>query len=400
MTKSKMFHPIVIKFCLLGALDRFMLIYSVYIMFFAKIGLTPSMIGITLALYEVAKIFSDPIFGSFADKYGRKLVIIIGFCLKAIGVLLWILVPGIPSAIFGVMLIGLGKAGTNNIESYMYDEFKFNKIDEKFRNTIALKSILTNLSASLGGYVTSILYKFGGFNAVFLCSVLIITIVSIPYICFALKDGMEYTINNRKKNLLEVVKNSISYLNQRKIVAISVILVSIFYSGYIVFTDTNKMIMNEIGFTPDFIAKIYAVAHLSPAITTIIFLIFRPGILIRAIIIITTTVWIGIGVSAIIFYGNATISAILIYLLLFPIFDACIRDNLHRLISDSSLRSTIMSFSHFISSIINIIASLTIGFVAQKYSYSISISVFSFLICGLIFFVMLVQRFVVFGKRI
>ncbi len=386
------FNPIILKFCLLGVLDRFMLIYSVYIMFFAKIGLTPALVGMVLAFYEFGKIFGDPIFSILADKYGRKMLIIIGFLFKAFGVLTWVLYPSITTAFIGVFFIGSGKSGTNNIDSYMYDEFKNNKLDSKFKDVIAMKSIFTNISASIGGFFTSFLYKFGGFNAVFLSSVIIIMCVSIPYISFFLKDSKTYTKANKKLSMFEIAKEGFSYAKTNSRIFYGVILSAIFYSVYIIMTDTNKMVMNDIGFTPDFIARVYAIAHIIPAITTFIFIVIQPGLLIRGVVLISIIMWISIAVVSSTFYGKPLVTSILMFLFMFPIFDTCIKDNLHRMIANSSFRSTILSFSHLISSFLNIFLSLLIGFVADQYSYKYSMVLFPILISVLTFIVMVLQQ--------
>jgi len=388
------------KFCLLGVLDRFILIHAVLVIFFAHIGLTPALIGMILSGYEIGKIFGDSMCGTIADKYGRKNVIIFGFIIKAISILSFVFVPGMISCFIGTMMIGFGRSGTSNIESYMYDEFKSNKIDEHFKSALALKSIMSNVGASLGGYAASFLYKLNGFNGIFITSSLVMLFISIPYVIFFLKDHKEYTLKNTDHNLIKIIHKGLSYLKQNLYIGLSIVIVSIFYSTYIIYTDTNKMIMNDIGLSPDFIAKIYAIAHIFPIITTSVFLIFRPGLLIRAIIILSSIIWLGIGLTAFLFYGNATVAAILFFLLLFPIFDTCIRDNMHRLIKDSSIRSTIVSFSHLISSMINIFASLCIGFIAEKSSYANSLIFFSIFIIIFTFVILFLQRFTLNKKRI
>jgi len=398
--KNTIFNKVVLKFCLLGALDRFMLIYSVYIMFFAKIGLNPATIGLILAFYEIGKILSDSVFAALADKHGRKNLICIGFLFKACGISLWVIFPGVISAFVGVFLIGIGKSGTNNIDSYMYDELKANNYEKYFKSAIAMKSIVTNISASIGGYASSVLYTIGNFEAVFLAAIFVILFISIPYILFFLKDSKLYITENQNKSILYVAKNGFLVIKNNRKIFYSIILVAIFYSAYIMYTDTNKMIMNDIGFSPDLIAKIYSVAHIIPAITTTIFLIFRPGILIRGIVVLTMIIWISIAVSAYILYGKPLVAVILVYLFMFPIFDSCIKDNLHRVINNSSVRATILSFSSLLSSFINIISSILIGFIANKYSYQVSIVIFSILISSTVFIIMVVQRFKVMKKII
>ncbi len=392
MQQNGILHPIILKFCALGALSRFVLIYSIYIMFFASIGLNPAVIGGILATYEVGKLIGDLIFATMGDKYGRKNMIILGFLFKACGIASWIILPGIHTSFIGAFLIGSGKSGINNIESYMYDELKANNIMSNFRNSLALKSIMTNISASLGGFCTSGLYQLGGFRYVFLASIAVMAFISIPYIIFCLKDQKLYTKENNKKNIFLVGKAGLMYTLQNRKIFYTVILVSIFYSAYIIYTDTNKIVMNNIGLTPDVIAKIYAIAHIVPVITTLIFLLVKPGMLIRSVVTISIAMWAGIGVNAYFMYGKPVISAILLYLFLFPIFDTCIRDNLHRLILDSSIRSTVISFSQLVSSALNIVASLTIGVLAYKYSYSISVTIFSIGIVALTVLIMILQK--------
>lgn len=399
MLQNSIFHPIILKFCLLGALARFVLIYSTMIIYFASIGLNPALIGMVLTIYEIGKISGDVVFATIADKYGRKLVIILGFLTKAAGIISWIISPNVFGAFVGAVLFGTGKAGTNTIESYMYDELKANEIGRNFRDSLALKSIVVNLSASFGGYCASILYKLGGFNYIFIASIFVIIFISVPYTIFFLKDQMLYTKGNKGKNIITVGIDGFLYTWNNKKIFYTIILVSIFYSAFIIYTDTNKMIMNNIGLTPDVIAQIYAIAHLIPAITTLIFLCLRPGMLIRGIIIISITMWIGIGVTAYFMYGKPVISAILLYLFLFPIFDTCIRDNVHRLILNSSIRSTIIAFSHLISAILNMISSLMIGFIAHKYSYSIALTVFSILLVILTIFAMVLQKINAIDRR-
>ena len=388
---STIFNKTILKFCLLGVLDRFMLIYSVYIMFFAKIGLNPMMLGAVLATYEFGKIFGDPIFASLGDKHGKKTLIIYGFAFKGLGVLSWVLFPGIASSFVGVLFIGAGKSGTNNIDSYMYDEFKSNDIANKFEDAIALKSIFTNLSASCGGFFASILYKKGGFDAVFLSSAVIIFCVSIPYILFALNDSKSYVKENKNISILSIVKNGLSCTKADNNVLFSVVMTAIFYSVYIIMTDTNKMVMNDIGFTPDFIARIYAIAHIIPAITTAVFLIIRPDLMIGGVVTLSIVIWISISVISFNLYGQPLIASILMFLFMFPIFDVCLKDQMQKVIP-SELRSTINSFSHLISSFFNIIFSLTIGFIANNYSYQHAMTAFPIMISIFTISIMVYQK--------
>lgn len=375
---SKFIHPVIVKFAILGALDRFVLIYAVYIMFFAKIGISPFLIGIILSVYEVGKICGEPIFGVIADKFGRKNVIIIGFFMKAIGISSWILNPSVYTAFFGCALIGISKASiTGIIEAYMYDEFTSYSITDKFKDAVAIKSVVTNISASIGGLSAGILYQLNGFNGVFITSVTMIVCISIPYVYIFMSDAKIYTKENTNKTPITIIKNSIAYLKSDSTLFIYTIIVALFYSAYIVYTDTNKIIMNQIGMTPDFIAKVYSIAHIVPVITTIIFIYFKPILGISVVAVLATMIWIGIGFLSHMFYGKALVGSILIYLFMFPVFDTCIKDSFHNKIKHSNIRSTLVSFSCLISSFINIVSHSSIGFIAAKYSYSVSVFIFS-----------------------
>jgi len=149
-------------------LDDFILIYPLYSLMFADNGLAAAQIASLFVIWSVTSFVCEIPAGSIADKFPRRLVLIAGIILRAVGYGFWLFMPNYLGFAIGFALWGIkGALTSGTLEALVYDELTrakdlpaYAKVTGRMKAIGAVGDVLASLAAALfasRGY-TSVLW--------------------------------------------------------------------------------------------------------------------------------------------------------------------------------------------------------------------------------------------------
>lgn len=138
-------------------LDDFMLIYPLYAVMFAHAGLRPLQITSLLVVWSVTAFLLEVPAGVIADRYPRRVVLVGGVLLRALGYGMWLTLPHYTGFLIGFVLWGLKSAFTSGTkEALVYDELNrvrdvpaYARVTGRMTSLSFLAVVLASLAASL-----------------------------------------------------------------------------------------------------------------------------------------------------------------------------------------------------------------------------------------------------------
>ncbi|MEO8114819.1 MAG: MFS transporter [Phenylobacterium sp.] len=143
-------------------LDGFVLIYPLYTVMFAARGLSPSQVAATLMAWSVAGFLLQIPTGVLADRWSRRWLLCLGQLLRAAGFVIWILAPGFPGFLIGMVLWGVKSALTNGtFEALVYDELHAAGEAHDYPRVIGRAWGALSAAVLLTSLATALLVRFG-----------------------------------------------------------------------------------------------------------------------------------------------------------------------------------------------------------------------------------------------
>ncbi|MFL0249634.1 MFS transporter [Clostridium neuense] len=161
---------------------------------------TPMLAGIALGIFGLTQaIFQFP-FGMLSDKFGNKIMMIIGLCEVIIGLFIAFLARNIYVLIFARALQGSGAIiGVG----YSWASEVVNK--EKRTKALSILGTFVSAAAALAFALGPLLHEFMSVNMMFLICAILLLINGI-YIIFFLKDNRKINISNANVTTSESLK--------------------------------------------------------------------------------------------------------------------------------------------------------------------------------------------------
>lgn len=152
------------KLYLFRFLEAFKLVGVIFTLLFQHNGLDPFQISLLIGVWSVTQLVLEVPFGTVADKYPRRNVMIVGLILFALGMVLW-LQGGFLFYALGFILWGAKNALiSGTLEAFVYDELKsYNKEDLYEKVNGKLETWFwagVTISAAIGGFVASINFQY------------------------------------------------------------------------------------------------------------------------------------------------------------------------------------------------------------------------------------------------
>jgi len=146
---SKLIKNVTTKLYAYSFFDDLILIYPLYAVMFADSGLNAAKISSLLVVWSLTAFVLEIPFGSLADKYPRKNVLLAGILIRSVGYLLWLFWRSYASFLIGFILWGIKSALTSGTtEALVYDELA------KSDNTASYAKVMGKMEAySLAGIV-------------------------------------------------------------------------------------------------------------------------------------------------------------------------------------------------------------------------------------------------------
>jgi MFS family permease len=104
-------------------LDEFVLLYPLYTLLFVRTGLSAGQISSLFVLWALTSMTLEVPSGAWADAVSRRLLLVLGPLLGAVGFGLWVVTPSYPAFAAGFVLWGAkGALVSGALEALVYDE--------------------------------------------------------------------------------------------------------------------------------------------------------------------------------------------------------------------------------------------------------------------------------------
>lgn len=159
--------------------DDFMLIYPLYAVMFAHAGLTPLQITSLLVVWSLTAFLLNVPAGVIADRYPRRVVLIAGLLLRAVGYGAWLAVPHYSGFLIGFVLWGLKSALTSGTtEALVYDELNRARDLPAYARVTGRMTSFSFTAVVLASLVASLVASWG-YGPLLLCSMAAIVVSAI-----------------------------------------------------------------------------------------------------------------------------------------------------------------------------------------------------------------------------
>ncbi len=171
--------PNIRKFTVLFSLSRFLWYFNFFWLiqniYFLESGINFTQLSIVLGFWSVGIILLELPSGAFADRYGRKLTIIISRISYLFGLLIFIIFHNFWGFIAGMLFWSINESFMSGAEeALLYDFLKDNKKENLFNKVLALSSVSREVGLGTGvliaGFVTQISINYNLLGAVIIAA--------------------------------------------------------------------------------------------------------------------------------------------------------------------------------------------------------------------------------------
>lgn len=349
-------------------------------LFYQQRGLTIFQINSLQGILIGTIFFTNIPTGIFADKYGRRITMIIALSLQLLGEILFLFAYGYLAFVFICIIAGLGFSFMNGtVSALIYETLKKKQRENEMQKAVGIKvsfekaaGIIAPLVASL--YITS--FAMSKFNLLVILTILFVAISL--FISFFLEETVQTQEVSKKTSSLSIVKEGLKLLkensNLKRIILLSVFAyplmayLFILYQPYFVKAQVPSYLFGIILAVSSLVSLLssryaYKLEQKFGVEKTILCVTLLPGL----IYLLMSFVY------------HSIFSPILFCLIYFPIgmYEPLFSDYQNRQI-ESVNRATVLSMISMFSSLYIVIIGLVIGFIADR-----SIS-YAFIFMGLI----------------
>ena len=149
-----------------------MLLYPVYALLFADVGLSTGQISSLFAIWSIVAFAVEVPSGALADVWSRRGLYAVGALLTALGYALWIIWPTYPGFALGFVLWGVGGAcASGTLEALVYDA-----APDDYARLIGRSGTAGQLAMLAATLLATPVYAVGGYRAVGIISVTTVTL--------------------------------------------------------------------------------------------------------------------------------------------------------------------------------------------------------------------------------
>lgn len=153
-------------------LNDLVLLYPVYALFFVDTGLSVAQISSLFGCWVLPGLVLELPSGVWADAVSRRLLLVLGPLLTAVGFLLWMLAPGYWAFAVGFLLWGTsGALRSGALEALVYEELDRVGAADRYATVAGRSTSLSMFAAMVAMAAAGPVLAYGGFLAVGLGSV-------------------------------------------------------------------------------------------------------------------------------------------------------------------------------------------------------------------------------------
>lgn len=362
-------------FYIAGGIREIIPIYPLYAIMFGANGVSAFELSLLFVIWALIGLITEVPSGAWADRYSRKWIVVASGIFKAAGFLTWYLWQDFPGYALGFVLWGFGSSlRSGAFEALLHDLLKQWDDTQSFTKHYGRISALATLSAMLGEILGGILIIYG-YDLVLLVSMAIPILASIPFILY-IKDPPKDESVEEKDYLLHL-KEGVGESIQNKSVLFILLTTTFLVVAHGVVDEYVSPILFEKGFSLSMVAFLAVPMFLAEAAGEYLADEFDELSFDHLLLLMI----LGSACLIPIFVGTGYLIPALftLYFFLFGLASTILAGNLQEKISTDS-RATVTSVVGFGDSLGSIIWFLVIGVLAEIYSMSTAISIFTVLI--------------------
>lgn len=341
------------------------IIKVIYTLYFQFKGISLAGVGIILASYQVSKVMFELPTGLVADKYNRKISVIIGFLFFEIYLCLNFISDNLTIFIIASVIQGIGYTFISGASSaLLVDSLLECEMMDKLSFIASINRIAGYSGLAIGALVGGILADKFNYNIVYLVQIIIFLIPLI--LMFLVKEPL---IREEKSFEKVSIRNVIFFIKENRIlinmilinsfIAIAFIPIDGYYSNYLIVSGIKDQYVGGIIFIQQTIAAIITVVFLKRIENhnKIIYIKILPILMVASLLI---SFLLNVGIISLIFYFIGQLAFIIIAPLIFEI---------EHKNTISKYRATVDSVFSIFLSITAIISNLIFGYFSNIYGF-------------------------------
>jgi len=350
-----------------------------WVIYFLDYGFNLFQIGILIAASQLAVLVFEIPTGSFADLYGRKLSVIVGYFIEGLCMFSLFFVKEYYAVLLLFTLLGIGATfSSGSKDAWIVD--MINKKDKKLIHSFFNKmQVFINSGLFFSGLLGAVAVKYFGISIIWLIAALsyLLSIILLSFFTQEIYSRKKIKISQSFKNLTSQTKKSVEYSYHHHVLFYFLIAGVIFAFALNLQTNISWIpLLKELGMEDYQFGYLWSAMALVVAVSPIFAIKFLKKRKERNFIILTMIL--GAIITVLILVAFNLISAIFILLLsLFFFFSKNPAQEVyfHRFIP-SKLRATIGSVKNMIIALASIISLPLAGFLVDKIGgrYTIFIS--------------------------
>lgn len=245
--------------------DDFMLIYPFYALLFVEQGLSTADVSMLFIGWSVVGILAEIPTGVIADRFDRRWVLALGQLTRALGYLMWFLVPEFWSFLLGFALWGIGGAFVSGTyEALLYDELKregregqYLRVSGRASGFALIGILLATLLASLAADP--------GYEVALLASVAASVVGAAVALSLPRAPAQEQV---REFDYLAVTKAGFRTALSSKTLGIAIGIAAIAASAYGALEEYSTLFISDLGFDASVVAMILVVIGATDALAS------------------------------------------------------------------------------------------------------------------------------------
>lgn len=362
------------------------LISCVMIPYTKSLGMLPMQISVIITTKRLVRLFGDAFFGLLFDRFGAKIVFLIGRVMKLFCYFILFKYSSFYMICVSMVIYGLAE-GTiqGKVSSFIYNNLKANDKLYFFSKAMSLYYLFIDGHLALMKFLAGILLKQYGYNLIINISI-IMNLCSIIMIFLMIPNNRQNNLEQFvSKSFLDILKTIKLIIKQDRIIIYIIAIYGILVFFAWQFGSIASMVMLDMGVSATNITWFGGIINICSIVGTIISYSLKDTLKLKNVCFILMAI-LSFGLISAISYNMYLFCIFMMIIdMMYVVLEVSIEKNLE-IFSDKHIRGTAISLALICTNFIATIANLFIGFVAQYVNYKIGLTLIMFSLFTLFLF--------------
>jgi len=366
------------------------LISCILIPFFKSLSMIPIQISILVTVKRLVRLVGDTIFGLIFDRFGAKMVFLLGRFMKLISYFILFLDQSFLTLCIAMIIYGLSE-GTiqGKVSSFIYNNLKANDKLSSFSRAMSMYYLVIDIHIAVMSFLAGILLKIYGYNLVIYVSIAI-NIFSIWLLIKLIPNNKKDDINSfQAKSIKDIFIKLKEVISKNHLFLYLIVMYGVLVFFAWQFGSVASMILLDMGMDGTGVATLGSVVKICMAIGTLIPVFFYKNSLSLKAVMTNLFILIFVGVVSATLYNIYLFCAFMLFVdLSYVILEVSLEKNLEHF-SDKTVRGTAISLAITFSNAIAVIANLLVGIIAQYVNYRFALCIILYTMFFVCFFALI-----------